>query len=211
MTRRTPVQKVFIYTAASIVFVFSLFPFWWMVISSLKPSSEIFSSVPTLWPHTFTVEHYVNIFMRANFWTYFTNSLKVAGVVTVLGTGIACLAGYALGRFPIRGKNTILLTILSVQMFPLVVLLIPLFIVMSRLDLVNTLTGLVIVRLFEKGQVYPVWRFVATTTITVLVVLAILFLVLGKPSLDFGVLPEAYLRPGALREIVLDIIPWTRP
>ncbi|MBM7094852.1 MULTISPECIES: carbohydrate ABC transporter permease [Alteribacter] len=147
MKRKTTFQKVLIYAAAIFVFVVSMFPFWWMVISSLKPSSEIFSSVPTFWPHDITFQHYYNIFVRANFWVYFTNSLMVAGTVTLLGTGIAALAGYAIGRFNIKGKNAILLMILSVQMFPLVVMIIPLFIVMSRLGLVNSLVGLVIVYL----------------------------------------------------------------
>lgn len=144
MKRKTTFQKVLIYLFAIIVFIISMFPFWWMIVSSLKPSAEIFSKVPTLWPHNITFEHYVNIFVRANFWVYFKNSLMVALTVTVLGTGIAALAGYALGRFPIKGKNIILLTVLSVQMFPLVVMLIPLFIVMSRLGLTNSLVGLVI-------------------------------------------------------------------
>jgi protoporphyrinogen IX oxidase len=76
---------------------------------------------------------------------------------------------------------------------------------------IHILTGLVIVRLFEKGEVYPVWLFIAVTAATILVVLAILFLVLGKPSLDLGILPEQAFEPGALRRIVLDIIPWMTP
>src|SRR5699024_10189538 len=75
---------------------------------------------------------------------YFKNSLFVAGTVTVIGTGIASLTGYALGRFPLRGKGVILLTILLVQMFPLVVVIMPLFIVISYFDLTNSLVGLVI-------------------------------------------------------------------
>lgn len=144
MTKKAVLRQMVIYFLALIVFLFSLFPFWWMLVSSLKPSGEIFSSPPTLWPHTVTLDHYVEIFLRANFWVYFTNSLIVAGIVTVVGTGTAALAGYALGRFNLKGRNAVLLMVLSVQMFPVVVLLIPLFILMSRLDLLNTLTGLVI-------------------------------------------------------------------
>lgn len=144
MRNKTPFQKVMIYILALIVFVVSIFPFWWMLVSSLKPSGEIFSKVPTLWPRTFTFEHYQDIFVRANFWIYFKNSIYVAGTVTLIGTAIAALAGYALGRFPIKGKGLILLTILFVQMFPLVVLIIPLFIVLSNIGLTNSLVGLVI-------------------------------------------------------------------
>ncbi|HEX6594260.1 MAG TPA: carbohydrate ABC transporter permease [Bacillota bacterium] len=144
MRYKTTLQKICIYSLAVITFIVALFPFWWMMISSLKPSHEIFSKVPTFWPRNVTFEHYTNIFVRANFWGYFKNSLLVAGTVTVIGTGIASLAGYALGRFPLRGKEMILLTVLFVQMFPLVVLIIPLFIIMSQLNLTNSLVGLVI-------------------------------------------------------------------
>src|SRR5699024_12241074 len=68
-------KKVIIYSLAMLIFMVALFPFWWMIVSSLKPSHEIFSKVPTFWPHHFTLEHYVNIFVRASFWDYFKNSL----------------------------------------------------------------------------------------------------------------------------------------
>jgi protoporphyrinogen IX oxidase len=76
---------------------------------------------------------------------------------------------------------------------------------------IHIVTGLVIVRLFDKGEVYPVWRFVAVTVLTVLTTLAILFFVLGKPALDLGMLPADFHQPGALRRIVLDLLPWTAP
>ncbi len=79
------------------------------------------------------------------------------------------------------------------------------------LVVIHIVTGLVIVRLFDKGEIYPVWRFVAVTILTVLVSVAILFLVLGKPAIDFGVVPDGFMRPGALREIVEGIIPWAIP
>ena len=76
---------------------------------------------------------------------------------------------------------------------------------------IHIVTGLVIVRLFDRGEVYPVWRFVAVTVLTVLTTLAILFFVLGKPALDLDMLPADLHQPGALRRIVLDLLPWTTP
>ena len=76
---------------------------------------------------------------------------------------------------------------------------------------IHIVTGLVIVRLFDEGEVYPVWRFVAVTVVTLLTTLAILFFVLGKPALDFDMLPPDFHQPGALRRLVLDILPWTSP
>lgn len=74
---------------------------------------------------------------------------------------------------------------------------------------VHILTGLVMMRLFQEGNVYPVWRFVAVTLATLLVVAAILAIVLAKPDLP-NALPEAMSEPGALRRIAEDLNPFRR-
>lgn len=75
--------------------------------------------------------------------------------------------------------------------------------------IVHVLTGLVIIRLFEEGNVYPVWRFIAVTGVTVLIVAAILVIVLAKPILP-DMLPQAMSEPGALRRIADGINPFRR-
>jgi protoporphyrinogen IX oxidase len=80
----------------------------------------------------------------------------------------------------------------------------------GALTLLHSLTGLVIIRLFKEGEIYPVWRFVAATVVTVVLVLGVLFLVLAKPSLDADLLPAAFSEPGALRRLLEDINPWRR-
>ena len=74
---------------------------------------------------------------------------------------------------------------------------------------IHILTGLVIIRLFEAGNVYPVWRFAAVTATTVLVVAAILFIVLAKPDLP-DLLPDAMSEPGALRRLVEPLNPFQK-
>lgn len=78
------------------------------------------------------------------------------------------------------------------------------------LVVIHALTGLVIIRLFREGEIYPVWRFVAVTTLTVAIVLAILVLVLAKPDIAVTY-PAALGQPGALRDLFADFIPWTTP
>lgn len=73
----------------------------------------------------------------------------------------------------------------------------------------HILTGLVIIRLFEEGNVYPVWRFLTVTIVSIVVVFATLFVVLGKPAFP-DVFPAAMREPGALRDIVLDLNPFQR-
>ncbi|QLF68928.1 CopD family protein [Peteryoungia desertarenae] len=78
------------------------------------------------------------------------------------------------------------------------------------LAMLHVLTGLVIIRLFNEGEVYPVWRFVLVTIISVFVVIAILTLVLAKPDIPL-VLPEILSEPGGLKRIISDLSPWTIP
>lgn len=74
----------------------------------------------------------------------------------------------------------------------------------------HVLTGLVIIRLFREGEIYPVWRFILTTILTCAVVLAILFVVLAKPLVNFGPVSELFV-PGGLRSLVQSISPWPIP
>ena len=76
------------------------------------------------------------------------------------------------------------------------------------LVVIHILTGLVIIRLFEEGERYPSWRFVGVTVVTIFVVFAILVIVLAKPPLHWDWVPVDLMRPGALRELVGEFIPW---
>ncbi|MGF7163444.1 putative membrane protein [Rhodoligotrophos appendicifer] len=79
----------------------------------------------------------------------------------------------------------------------------------AMMALIHTLTGLVIIRLFNEGEIYPVWRFITATVVTSLIVLAVLVLVLSKPTIDVDV-PEVF-QPGGLRQWVQDLSPWAIP
>lgn len=80
------------------------------------------------------------------------------------------------------------------------------------LALIHVLTGLVIIRLFEDGEVYPVWRFVTVTAITLALIVAVLALVLAKPEIDWrGLVPAVLAEPGGLRRLVEEFIPWMIP
>jgi protoporphyrinogen IX oxidase len=75
--------------------------------------------------------------------------------------------------------------------------------------LLHVLTGLVVIRLFEEGQVYPLWRFLAVTVATFVIILLILFVVLAKPDIP-DLLPAGVDEPGALRRFAIDLIPFLR-
>ncbi|MCK8779956.1 CopD family protein [Rhizobium sp. NTR19] len=78
------------------------------------------------------------------------------------------------------------------------------------LVILHVLTGLIIIRLFREGEIYPVWRFIVATIITCAVILVILLVVLAKPPIDIAI-PAALMEPGGLRRLVQGLSPWTIP
>jgi ABC-type glycerol-3-phosphate transport system permease component len=141
--RRSPLRSAALYTAVTGVGVFAVAPFAWMLLTSIKPDGEITRFPPVLWPSEPTLSRYGEVF-DAGFTRALRNSLVVAGATTVAGVTVAALAGYALARFTLPLKRFLLLGVMSVQMFPMVVLIIPLFAVMGRLGLLDSWTGLVV-------------------------------------------------------------------
>lgn len=140
--RRAPVT-VALYAAAITVGVFAVAPFAWMVLTSIKPDGEILRRTPVFWPSEPTLSRYADV-LDAGFGEALLNSLRVAAGTTVAGVAVAALAGYALARFHLPLRRYLLAMVMSVQMFPMVVLLIPLFVVMRNYGLLNSLPGLVI-------------------------------------------------------------------
>ncbi|WP_436761764.1 carbohydrate ABC transporter permease [Streptosporangium sp. V21-05] len=141
-TRRHP-ARVLLYVAMAVIVVVSLFPFFWMVVTSLKPDPDIFTKTPQFLPTDPILDRYTALFQGA-VPRQFLNSLIVAGATTVITGLIALLAGYALARFKIPLRRHLLIVILSIQMLPQTVLVIPLFVVLRNTDLLGTYQGLII-------------------------------------------------------------------
>lgn len=123
-----------------------LFPIYWMVITSLKLPREIYRT-PSLWPSVFTLDNYRVLLTEKNFLLPIRNSFMVASTVTLISIVIASLAAYALVRFPFRFRGLVGKLILFAYLTPTSLLFIPLSILMARLQMGNTLTGLVLVYL----------------------------------------------------------------
>lgn len=142
--RRIRPGLIVTYILAAIVFVFSVFPFFWMLMTSLKPNNEIFTKIPQLFPSILSFEHYTAVFERGGFGRYFLNSAIVAVATTFLSIVVGSLAAYAISHFRFPLRKVFLVLVLSVQMFPLVVLIIPLFIIIRDLGLRGSFLGLII-------------------------------------------------------------------
>ena len=122
-----------------LLMVFTLFPFWWMLVTSLKPDVELYDvRQPPLWVKTVTFEHYRELFTRLPFATWIANSLVVSAAATLLSLAIGTLAGYSLARLRFRGATTLGTIIFVAYLVPTTVLFLPLAYVVRWLGLYNT-------------------------------------------------------------------------
>lgn len=125
--------------------VFALFPLFWLLKVSVTPNDLLYSEGVRMWPSRTTFEHFNFVIAHSAFPTFFKNSLIVSGATAIVVTILASLSGYALSRFSFKAKYWIVALMLITQMFPLVMLVAPIFRMLSPLGLTNSLTGLVIV------------------------------------------------------------------
>ena len=124
---------------------FALFPLFWLLKVSVTPPDLLYSEGVPMWPSRATLDNYSFVLQHTDFPKYFQNSVIVSGSTAIIVTLLASLAGYALSRFQFRGKPWIIVLMLLTQMFPLVMLVAPIFKMLSPLGLTNSLTGLVVV------------------------------------------------------------------
>jgi ABC-type glycerol-3-phosphate transport system permease component len=133
-----------VYLVLLVAITVILFPVFWMFSSSFKGSTELFAFNMTLLPVDWTLENYRNVWQNTPFPNYFWNSFKVAAISTVLSVVISMYAAYALARIQFRGRNAFGMLMLVTQMFPHIMLVIPLFLIIQRIGLFNTHTALVL-------------------------------------------------------------------
>ncbi len=123
--------------------VIALFPVVWVFLASLKPRSAIQSSEVTLIDQP-TLDNYQRVLFDTNFPTWFLNSVIVAAFTMVVGMAMSATAGYALSRFNFPGKRSLMWVFLITQMFPVAILIVPIYTIMASLNLIDTKASLVI-------------------------------------------------------------------
>jgi multiple sugar transport system permease protein len=143
-TRSTP-YWILHYGLLAFYVAFALFPLYWLLKVSITPNDLLYSEGIRIWPSRSSLAHYTFVLTHSDFPLFFKNSLIVSGSTAVMVTLIAALSGYAMSRFDFRGKMWLVGLMLITQMFPLVMLVAPIFKLFSPLGLTNSLTGLVIV------------------------------------------------------------------
>ena len=127
-----------------ILAVVSLFPVVWVALSSFKPQNELFSSPMTFFPKTWTLSNYASAISQGNFARYFLNTVFVACTSTVITVLINIMAGYALAKYYFRGRDVIFGLMIATLMVPLQVIMIPIFLQLKNLGMLNSLWGIII-------------------------------------------------------------------
>jgi ABC-type glycerol-3-phosphate transport system permease component len=137
-------KRGWMYVAMVPIALFALFPVYWVVITSLKPRREIYTRTPDLWPSDPQWGQYPRVLGEGHVGRALLNSLIVAGATTVICLAVGAMAAYALARFRLPMRRALLMLVLMTQMFPLVVLVIPLFVMMRKSNLLGTYWSLII-------------------------------------------------------------------
>jgi len=122
-----------------------LFPILWMLVVSLKTEAETYTT-PLRWiPENPTLVNYETMWRELNFQQYFINTLIIASLTTLMAVSIAAPSAYGFSRFRFRGASVLGTFILSTQMLPRVILIVPYYIIMRSLGLLNTYPSLVLI------------------------------------------------------------------
>jgi multiple sugar transport system permease protein len=130
--------------AMSLVALAFLFPFFWMLTNAIRSNGEVLAVPPRLLPSEWQWGNFIDAWFYLPFGRFFLNSAMVAAAVTVIVLTVSSLAAYAFARLRFVGRDTLFLTYLGTLMIPQAVLVIPLFLLMSRLDWVNTFQALIL-------------------------------------------------------------------
>jgi ABC-type glycerol-3-phosphate transport system permease component len=138
-----PALDAVVVTLTFVLLAGLVFPFAWVVLTSIRTEAEMFTRTFELAPKAVTFRKYRELF-GSDFLRYLGNSTVVSAASTVVAVVTSLLAAYALSRYAFRGRSLVLGTFAFSQLFPFVVILTPLYILFWNLRLVNTLTGLVV-------------------------------------------------------------------
>ncbi len=139
------IKKFIRFIALMICLIFVLIPFYWIIITSLKDSKEIYTFPIKYLPEIISFKSYRQLFAFTNFTIYFRNSLTVALIASFSTLFITMFSGYALSRYDFRFKKYILLSLFFTQMVPIFLIMVPLYEMFSQVGMIDKLITLIII------------------------------------------------------------------
>ncbi|MDK4717355.1 carbohydrate ABC transporter permease [Rhizobium sp. CNPSo 4039] len=142
--RRKLVLDVVNHLAITLVAIAFLFPFFWMVSNAVRSNAEVTAIPPRILPDIFEWGNFGAAWTQLPFGRFFLNSAIIAICVTAITVIVSCLSGYAFARLKFRARETLLLGYIGTLMVPPLMLIIPLFLIVNKLGLVNTFPGVIL-------------------------------------------------------------------
>ena len=143
--RRSPARRILgTELPVLLVVAFALGPYLWMILTSLKSDAEIAAFPVRYLPTSVTLEHYRTLLARTTFGGNLANSFVVAVGASILGLTVSIPAAYAFSRFRFAGRRFLMTQFLVINMFPVVLIIIPLFVLMRQFGLLDTFTGIIL-------------------------------------------------------------------
>lgn len=145
MRSRTLIGRIAAYVALTFFAIVSVYPVTQIITISLRPADQLLSTSLAFIPEGASLDNYRELVYETPFLTWLLNSFFVALVVTITGVALASTAGYALSRFRFMGRGALLSGLLVTQMFPATMLLLPLYVMLIQLQLLNSFIGIIII------------------------------------------------------------------
>jgi len=147
-------KRVILYLVLSVIALTTLFPFALMVVTSLREGGAIIVRLSDLIPDAVTLQHYRTVWQEGNFAIYFRNTIIITAAAVIGNALFASMAAYALSRKDFRGKRALVTIVIGRMMVPIQVLIIPIFILMHRLHLYDTLYALILPSLVQGFGIF---------------------------------------------------------
>jgi len=150
------------YTLLIAFSIIMIMPFVWMILSTFKDQSELMRFPPKFLPDKFSLKNYVEVFSSVPFLRYYLNSILITTVAVTLTLITSSLAGFAFAKYKFKGRNTIFKTLLGAMMIPFPVTIIPLYIMIYNLGLIDTYLALIVTGSVSIFGVFLMRQFIVT-------------------------------------------------
>ena len=160
--RRMDPPHVILFVVMCLFALAMLFPFIWMVLTSLKPETEVVAFPPKLIPQVWSIDSYISVWQRIPFGRFFANSLVFAGGVTLISLTLDSMTAFALSRLALPGRDAIFVVVLIALMLPFQVTFIPLYVTVYQLGWLNSFSGLIIPRATNAFGIFMLRQFFMT-------------------------------------------------
>ena len=141
-------KRLMLYFFVTLTMLFFLFPFYWILITSIQPKGQLYLPTPNFIPRNITIDNFISVLGggKVNIAVALKNSLVVAVITTAVCIIFGIFAAYAFARLKFKGSNVVFIALIFVEMLPPVALLIPFYLIFKQLSLTNTLQGLIIMQ-----------------------------------------------------------------